>query len=95
MKRPSRRRPVASAGARKSYGGRRAGLTTCTGVTGKDESMSTPHEPAPPAADDEQPQPTSDAAAAPPPRPTVDEMGEWSFPASDAPATWTWDPRSG
>jgi hypothetical protein len=25
-------------------------------------------------------------------RPTVDEMGEWSFPASDPPATWTWDP---
>jgi hypothetical protein len=24
-------------------------------------------------------------------RPTVDEMGEWSFPASDPPATWTWD----
>ena len=27
-----------------------------------------------------------------PDRPTVDEMGEWSFPASDPPATWTWDP---
>ena len=25
-------------------------------------------------------------------RPTVDEMGEGSFPASDPPATWTWDP---
>ena len=25
-------------------------------------------------------------------RPTVDEMGEWSFPASDPPATWKWDP---
>jgi hypothetical protein len=25
-------------------------------------------------------------------RPTVDEMGEASFPASDPPATWTWDP---
>lgn len=25
-------------------------------------------------------------------RPTVDEMSEWSFPASDPPATWTWDP---
>lgn len=24
-------------------------------------------------------------------RPTVEEMGEWSFPASDPPATWTWD----
>ena len=24
-------------------------------------------------------------------RPPVDEMGEWSFPASDPPATWTWD----
>jgi hypothetical protein len=25
--------------------------------------------------------------------PTVDEMSEWSFPASDPPATWTWAPR--
>ena len=25
-------------------------------------------------------------------RPSVDEMGEASFPASDAPAVWTWDP---
>jgi hypothetical protein len=24
-------------------------------------------------------------------RPSVDEMSEWSFPASDPPATWTWD----
>jgi len=24
-------------------------------------------------------------------RPTVDEMSEWSFPASDPPATWTCD----
>jgi hypothetical protein len=24
-------------------------------------------------------------------RPTVEQMGEWSFPASDPPATWTWD----
>ena len=23
---------------------------------------------------------------------SVDEMGEASFPASDPPATWTWDP---
>ena len=30
-----------------------------------------------------------------PRRPTVDEMGEWSFPASDPPATWTWDPVQG
>ena len=28
-------------------------------------------------------------------RPTVDEMSEWSFPASDPPATWTWDPPRG
>jgi len=25
-------------------------------------------------------------------RPTIDQMGEWSFPASDPPATWTWEP---
>ena len=25
---------------------------------------------------------------------SVDELSEWSFPASDAPATWTWDPDS-
>ena len=25
-------------------------------------------------------------------RPTIDQLGEWSFPASDPPATWTWDP---
>ena len=24
-------------------------------------------------------------------KPTVDEMSEWSFPASDPPAVWTWD----
>ena len=24
-------------------------------------------------------------------RPTVDDMSEWSFPASDPPATWTWE----
>jgi hypothetical protein len=24
--------------------------------------------------------------------PTADDMGEASFPASDPPATWTWDP---
>src|SRR4029079_15805718 len=29
-----------------------------------------------------------------PQRPTVDDMGEWSFPASDPPATWTWDVTS-
>jgi hypothetical protein len=24
---------------------------------------------------------------------TVDDLSEWSFPASDPPATWTWDPE--
>ncbi len=26
-------------------------------------------------------------------RPTIEELGEWSFPASDPPACWTWDPK--
>jgi len=29
--------------------------------------------------------------APPPGRPTLDDIGEWSFPASDPPASWTWD----
>jgi hypothetical protein len=44
----------------------------------------------PPQAADEEPPPRPASKA--PARPTVDEMGEWSFPASDPPATWTWDP---
>jgi hypothetical protein len=24
-------------------------------------------------------------------RPTVDQLSEWSFPASDAPPAWTWE----
>ena len=45
-----------------------------------------PPEPEPPARAIEvsEEEPTST-------RPTVDEMSEWSFPASDPPATWTWD----
>lgn len=35
-----------------------------------------------------------DERAATPGRPTVDEMSEWSFPASDPPATWNWEPRA-
>ena len=27
-------------------------------------------------------------------RPGVDETSEWSFPASDPPATWNWEPRA-
>jgi hypothetical protein len=27
-------------------------------------------------------------------RPTVEDMGVWSFPASDPPATWNWEPRA-
>jgi hypothetical protein len=32
-----------------------------------------------------------DADASASRRPTVDDLSEWSFPASDPPATWTWD----
>jgi hypothetical protein len=31
-------------------------------------------------------------ASAPAGGSTVDEMSEWSFPASDPPAVWTWEP---
>ena len=42
------------------------------------------HEP----SDDNEPLPTVDTV----PRPTrTDETGEASFPASDPPASWTWD----
>jgi hypothetical protein len=37
---------------------------------------------------------TRSAAADPAPPVSVDELIEWSFPASDPPATWTWDPGS-
>ena len=37
--------------------------------------------------DAEEPVPTRPST-----RPNVDEMGEASFPASDPPAVWTWDP---
>ena len=43
-----------------------------------------PPEPEPPARAVDAEKPTLT-------RPTVDEMSEWSFPASDPPATWTWD----
>jgi hypothetical protein len=43
-----------------------------------------PPEPDSPAQAVDEEEPTST-------RPTVDEMSEWSFPASDPPATWTWD----
>jgi hypothetical protein len=39
--------------------------------------------------------PVSDGEPTPNPpstRPSVDDMGEASFPASDPPAVWTWDP---
>ena len=36
---------------------------------------------------------TAELVADPPAvRPSVDDMGEASFPASDPPAVWTWDP---
>jgi hypothetical protein len=51
--------------------------------------MSDPHprEPPPPASPIDQVDENEQAAA----RPTVDDTSEWSFPASDPPATWTWD----
>jgi len=49
---------------------------------------------------EDEPDPDPDAAVvagerAPAPstmRPSVDDTGEASFPASDPPAVWTWDP---
>lgn len=35
----------------------------------------------------------ADPAERPGPAVTAEEMGNASFPASDPPATWTWDPR--
>jgi hypothetical protein len=49
-----------------------------------------PEKPRPAAV--EEPLQDEDGADAPG-RPTVDEMSEWSFPASDPPATWNWEPR--
>jgi hypothetical protein len=46
-----------------------------------EQRLPEPEQPTP-AVDEEEPTST---------RPTVDEMSEWSFPASDPPATWTWD----
>jgi hypothetical protein len=46
----------------------------------------------PPADDVERvPIPTTPTRPTDDARPTVDQMSEWSFPASDPPATWTWD----
>jgi hypothetical protein len=51
--------------------------------------MSEPHpgEPPPPTTAIDQVDESQPVSA----RPTVDDMSEWSFPASDPPATWTWD----
>ena len=45
------------------------------------------------SADCETEPPPRDERAATGGRPTVDEMSEWSFPASDPPATWNWEPH--
>jgi hypothetical protein len=34
-----------------------------------------------------------DTSPAPSGGPSVEEMGQSSFPASDPPAIWTWDPK--
>lgn len=39
----------------------------------------------------DQPSPTSEHFVR---RPTVDELGEASFPASDPPQAWTWEPHA-
>jgi hypothetical protein len=44
-------------------------------------------------APEQPPRPAGEAGTAAARYPTVDDMGEWSFPASDPPATWTWEPR--
>ena len=43
-----------------------------------------------PAADDTT-APERETLPSVPVHPSVDDMSEWSFPASDPPATWTWD----
>jgi hypothetical protein len=50
------------------------------------------------AGHDDEPSPPVEPPARPAPlagRPTVEDMGEWSFPASDPPATWTWEVTGG
>jgi hypothetical protein len=42
------------------------------------------------AAKSSQPAPTGVPAGGS----TVDAMSEWSFPASDPPAVWTWEPKA-
>ena len=44
-----------------------------------------------PIANETLTKPERDSLPAAPPRPSVDDMSEWSFPASDPPATWTWE----
>jgi hypothetical protein len=53
--------------------------------------MSTPQQS---AGGDEPKRPDDDDDDTGARRPTVDDMSEWSFPASDPPATWNWEPRA-
>jgi hypothetical protein len=55
--------------------------------------MSTMDDDTPSAANEETRDSKDMDRDATPRRPTVDEMSEWSFPASDPPATWNWEPR--
>ena len=66
-----------------------AALIARPGLGSETGSMPEPEPDLPPVI----PVPTEELVPAPPwTPPTMDDMGEASFPASDPPAVWTWDP---